>query len=514
MTPSTACRFLLAFIILLFCSCKAEVDSQTSTSESTPTNTIVDLEEVKTEAKLAVRNAFGGNDAPLINEPSEATKKLTERNKMFVPEIIQLSDSVYVASGYTVSSNIMIIGDDGLIIIDPGQTVAASSKVREAFEKITDKPVKAIIYTHGHGDHINGTRAFYNEGQGIEIWARSNFNSEKARNQETGLTAGARPSNTQGFDLKPEQKLGVGIAIPPAKRPTASMMVDGGADTSSDSPTQLEAVPSPTHTFGDKRRFLIVSGVELQLVAAPGETDDQLYVWLPQQRILFAGDNFYQSWPNTYPLRGTARRSVRDWIDSLNKMIEEEPLIVVGGHTKPMENATEVLTNYRDGLKWVLDRTIKGIGQYLTPDELVGYAALPEHLANLDYLQDYYGSVAGTVRDIYAQDMGWFDGDPISLFREPPKTQAARMAHLLGSEYKILTQARILFQEGDYIGAALLAKHYSVLHPDNAQAWQIMGEAFAILGEQTFNAPTRNYTISSSNRFLEKANELAEKASE
>ena len=329
MTPSTACRFLLAFIILLFCSCKAEVDSQTSTSESTPTNTIVDLEEVKTEAKLAVRNAFGGNDAPLINEPSEATKKLTERNKMFVPEIIQLSDSVYVASGYTVSSNIMIIGDDGLIIIDPGQTVAASSKVREAFEKITDKPVKAIIYTHGHGDHINGTRAFYNEGQGIEIWARSNFNSEKARNQETGLTAGARPSNTQGFDLKPEQKLGVGIAIPPAKRPTASMMVDGGADTSSDSPTQLEAVPSPTHTFGDKRRFLIVSGVELQLVAAPGETDDQLYVWLPQQRILFAGDNFYQSWPNTYPLRGTARRSVRDWIDSLNKMIEEEPLIAV-----------------------------------------------------------------------------------------------------------------------------------------------------------------------------------------
>lgn len=516
MTPSTTRQFLLAILIILFCSCKAEVTSDTSgpSAEAIAVETVGDLEEVKTEARLAARNMFGGSDTPQISEPSAATKKLAQRNKMFAPEIIQLSENVYAASGYTVSTNIMIVGDDGVIIIDPGQTVAASSKVKAEFDKITDKPVKAIIYTHGHGDHINGTRAFYAEGQGIDIWQRSNFDSEKARNRETGLTTGGRPSNTQGFDLRPEQKMGVGIAMPPARRPNSSLMVDGGANAPSGSQTQPEPVPAPTHTFGDERRYLSISGVELQLVAAPGETDDQLYVWLPEQRILFAGDNFYQSWPNTYPLRGTARRSVRDWINSLSKMIDEEPLIVVGGHTKPMDNATEVLTNYRDGLKAVYDKTIKGIGLYLTPDELVSYATLPDHLASLDYLQDYYGSVAGTVRDIYAQDMGWFDGDPLNLFREPPKTQAARVAHLLGSEYKILTQARILFQEGDYIGAALLAKHYSVLHPDNAQAWQIMGEAFAILGEQTFNAPTRNYTISSSNRFLNKAKELADKASE
>ena len=54
----------------------------------------------------------------------------------------------------------------------------------------------------------------------------------------------------------------------------------------------------------------------------------------------------------------------------------------------------------------VVDRTIEGARQYMTPDELVEYAALPEHLAELDYLADYYGSVWGTVRDIYAQDLG------------------------------------------------------------------------------------------------------------
>ena len=109
--------------------------------------------------------------------------------------------------------------------------------------------------------------------------------------------------------------------------------------------------------------------------------------------------------------------------------------------------------------------------------------------------------------------MGWFDGDPINLHREHPREQASRIAHLLGSEYKVLTQARILFQEGDLIGAATLAKHYTVLHPESAQGWQIMGEALQIIAEQSFNAPTRNYTMSASNRYLQRAKEVADLSS-
>lgn len=439
-------------------------------------------------------------------QQSEATYRLLERNKMFEPDIIQIAENVYTAIGYQVSTNTMIIGDDGVIIVDPGMSVPGARQVRDEFEKITDKPIRAIIYTHGHRDHTAAASVFFDSDAGIQVWARSNYGSETARLVEAGLDGGARPSNTQGFDLLPEQKIGVGIAIPPERRQPGNLMTDGEASGAS-APAQRPRTIEPTHMFSEERVTLEIAGVTLELVASPGETADQLYVWLPEQKVVFAGDNFYQSWPNVYPLRGTARRSIRDWIASIDKMLEEVPEHVVGGHTAPMlGNAVEVLTNYRDAMQWVHDRTIEGAMQYMTPDELVEYAALPEHLANLDYLADYYGSVWGTVRDIYAQNLGWFDGDPLNLHRESPLKQSERMAALAGGVDVLMMKARESMAADDPLGAAQLAQHVIRLRPEDPEPKVLMADALATVGERTFNAPARNYTISYSNRLRRQAN--------
>ena len=435
-------------------------------------------------------------------QPSEATQRLRERNKMFEPAVIRVAENVYTAIGYQVSANSMIVGRDGVIIVDPGQMPSAAGRVRAAFEAISPLPVKAIIYTHGHGDHTNGAPAFFEPDQGIQVWARDNFGSEGSLVRSKGLAGGMRPSNTQGFDLPLEQRIGIGVAIPPDRRPAGNMMQDG---TPRQAPRRGVQVP-PTHRFSEERKTVEIAGVRLELVKAPGETADQLYVWLPAQRVVFAGDNFYQSWPNVYPLRGTARRSLRDWIASIDKMVRQAPLHVVGGHTAPiLDDAAGVLRNYRDAMQWVLDRTLDGLRQFMTPDELVEHARLPERFASLDYLGEYYGSVEGTVRDLYAQDLGWFDGEPLSLHRESPGKQSERMAALAGGVDALMQRAREAMQGDDPLGAAQLARHVVRLRPEDRDAKLLLADALAVVAERTFNAPMRNYTLSSSNRYRRQA---------
>ena len=443
-----------------------------------------------------------------LAQQSEATLRLLERNKMFEPKLIEVADNVFAASGFQVSTSGIIVGDDGLIIIDPGITVGQTRDVLASLRKITDVPVKAIIYTHGHGDHTNSASVYYSEG--VQVWARSNYGSEPALVELHGYLGGVRASNTQGFDLPLEQRIGVGIGIPPERRPAlgATLMADG-APTPAAAQSVRPQVVAPTHTFDGERQILSIGGVDLELVKAPGETDDQLYVWYPKEKVIFTGDNFYQSWPNTYPLRGTARRSVRDWISSLDSMVNEGPEVVVPGHTAPMNNATEVLANYRDALTWVLEKTIEGARKNLTPDELVAYSELPDHLAELDYLQDYYGSRWGTVRDIYAQDLGWFDGDVLNLHRETPVTQAQRLADLAGSVESLAEKAKSALANEDFQGAAQLADAWSKLDPENPEPYSILADALTAVARNTFNAPARNYTFSTANRMRKQADSLS-----
>ena len=77
-------------------------------------------------------------------------------------EIEQLSDRLY-AFRYTFYRNIIIVGDDGIIVTDP-LTPEAASILNTEIKKISNKPIKYVAYSHSHWDHVSGGQVFKDQG--------------------------------------------------------------------------------------------------------------------------------------------------------------------------------------------------------------------------------------------------------------------------------------------------------------------------------------------------------------
>lgn len=417
---------------------------------------------------------------------SQATELLKARSEHLKPMVTKVSASVYCASGYTPANVSMIVGKDGLVIVDAGMFPVHARTILAEFRKITDLPIKGIILTHGHGDHTGGVSGFFEEGvPRPEIFARSPFNSEGKRFKRGGVGINRlRGARQGGFLLPPEKRINNGIAnavYPPKDRNVFA----GGAVV-------------PTKTFQDGREKISVAGLDLELVAATGETADQLYVWFPTDRVVFAGDNLYQSWPNLYAIRGHDYRDVQKWIEALDMMLEEKPAHAVPGHTQPLvgeKRTVEVLTNYRDAIQHVFLQTIAGINRGMTPDELVGHVKLPERLRDLDYLREYYGNIEWGVRSIFTGYLGWFDGNPTHLFSLPPAEEAQRMAKLAGGESALRAAATKALKEADAQWCAELCDHLLALNPKNQDVRNLKAEALEMLAEDLLTATGRNYYL-------------------
>ena len=423
---------------------------------------------------------------PVNAEDSTATTLLKERSKHLEPLVTKVSPSVYCASGYSPANISMIIGSDGLVIVDTGMLPAHAERVFAEFRKISTLPVKAIILTHGHGDHTGGASVFAEDGVAKPaIFTRAPFNTEGNHFEDGGITInGLRGARQGGFLLPQDKRINNGIAPAPEVPKDRNVFVG--------------EPPVPTDTFADGRKKVSVAGLEVDLVAAPGETDEGLYVWFPAERVVFTGDNFYQSWPNLYAIRGHGYRDVRKWIASLSMMIEEKPAHVVPGHTQPIlgeEMATEVLTNYRDAVKFVFDKTIEGINKGMTPDQLVDYVKLPEKFRELDYLREYYGNVEWGVRSIFTGYLGWFDGNPTHLFSLPPKEEAKRMVKLAGGHEAFRAAATEALKNEDAQWCAELCDHLLALNPEDQAARTLKADALEDIANELITATGRNYYL-------------------
>ena len=144
---------------------------------------------------------------------TEAERLLKARQAEFTQEVIEVADGVYTAVGFGVSTSSMIVGDDGLIIIDTQIDEAAAQGVLAAFRERSDRPVRAIVLTHGHGDHTGGLRVFIGDGRPQSLGTGGVWQRRRGWLAQAGLTVPRRRGVRQaGMLLNREQRINNGVA--------------------------------------------------------------------------------------------------------------------------------------------------------------------------------------------------------------------------------------------------------------------------------------------------------------
>jgi alkyl sulfatase BDS1-like metallo-beta-lactamase superfamily hydrolase len=407
-------------------------------------------------------------------------QKLAEHSKEFKKKIYKVDNGVYTAVGYGIANSIMLVGKDGVIIVDTMETKEAGREVWNDLKKLTRLPLKAIIYTHFHPDHIYGAEA-YAEKSTPDIYAHETTDNAVTRfTSETAPIIGARSMRMYGTYLDKKAMINVGIG------PFLSF----GPDST------LGYIP-PTKTFRDRLKVTI-AGIKVELIHAPGETDDQIYVWLPDRKILMCADNIYKSFPNLYTIRGTWFRSLKNWYRSVDVIRDLQPEYLVPAHGQPVMGAAainRIATDYRDAIQFVHDQSLRAINKGMTPDEIVQYIKLPEHLASSPYLQEYYGKVSWSARSMFTGNLGWFSGDSADLQPLSPKEQAEMMAEISGGETKLLDYAKKYLDKGNHQAALQLSGYIIRLNPENKKAREVRIKALIALGERESNANARHYYL-------------------
>ena len=427
---------------------------------------------------------FGcSDDKPIEVSAPSTPDDLLAHTAEFKKEVIEVTEGVHVAVGYALANAILIEGKESNIIIDTTGSVETAREVKDLFDDINDNPIEAIIYTHNHADHTYGASVFAEESN-PDIYAHST--TAKYISRVIGILRpiiSSRSNRMFGNVLPKEEVENNGIG------PFLEIGRDG----------RRPGLLYPTKTFSDTLKFE-VSGVKIELFHAPGETNDQLFVWLPDKKALFPGDNVYKTFPNLYTIRGTPYRDLAGWVKSIDMMRYLEPEYLIPSHTRPLSGKNEIssiLTTYRDGIQFIHDQTIRLMNLGLGPDEIAEVMALPKHLGDSPFLQEFYGSPAWSARNVFSGYLGWFDGNPSTLKPLPLKKEAENIIKLAGDWESLLVKAEESYLEEEYQWSLQLSDYLLKARPESKRATLLRQSVLQSIGELESNPNSRYYYLSS-----------------
>jgi alkyl sulfatase BDS1-like metallo-beta-lactamase superfamily hydrolase len=385
-------------------------------------------------------------------------------------------------------SNITIAeGDGGIIVFDPLiSTETARAALELYYAHRPRKPVVALVYSHSHVDHFGGARGVVDETDvragKVRVIAPEGFlEAAVAENVLAGNAMSRRSSYMYGNLLPADPKGQVGAGL--------------GVSTSAGT---ISLVP-PTEHVTETGQRMNIAGLDFEFMLAPdSEAPAEMHWFIEQFKAVTAAENCCHTLHNTYSIRGTKIRDPLAWSKYLQQTLDlwgERAEVMYGMHHWPAwgrDRVLELLGMARDGYRFINDEALRLANHGLTPSEIAEQVAFPPALGRHWAMRGYYGTLNHNVRATYVNYLGWFDGNPASLYTLPPADAARRYVEFMGGAQAALEKARVAFERGDYRWVAEVVNHVVFAEPDNRQARELQAAALEQLGYQSESGPWRN----------------------
>ncbi|WP_410876962.1 alkyl/aryl-sulfatase [Nocardia sp. A7] len=406
--------------------------------------------------------------------------------------LYEVTKGVYQARNNDIANLTVVEGEDGIVVID---CMAGVESARQAMslirEHVTDKPVKAVIYTHTHADHYGGVKGVVSledvaSGKVPIIAPGTQFDKYAIGENVIAGNAMARRSF-----------YAFGSMLPPGPQ---GFVTCGIGATTTQGPQVSYISPTDLITETGARRE--IAGIEFEFLYAPDtEAPEEMHIWIPQLKALTCAENANHSLHNIQTLRGARTRDARNFARYLDETLQrwgDEAEVHYGPHTWPVwgnDNVTAFIESQRDTYKFIHDQALRLANKGYTPLEAAEVIELPEELGRNWANRGYHGTLHHDVRAVYTKELGMWDGDPVSLHPHPPVEAAARFVEFAGAD-KILAEGQRAIDAADYRWAAEILHKLVFAQPDNQRAKDLQADAYEQMGYQAEGPQWRGIYLS------------------
>jgi alkyl sulfatase BDS1-like metallo-beta-lactamase superfamily hydrolase len=401
-----------------------------------------------------------------MRDPIYKQRRIAPAAAEFDTHCSRVNDFIVMSEG---CSNVYLIETPaGGILINSGQGFEAPVH-RHNLERFSTVPVKYLVTTQGHVDHVGGVRYFRDLYPELSYIAQAG--NDEHQNYDARLS-GFRAARA-AFRFKDDF--------------TEVFKRYAAAGYTQFNPQDR---PTPDITFDKEYKFTL-GGLDVVLIAVPGaETNDSLVVWLPQHRIVFTGNLFgcpFGHFPNLVTIRGDRYRDALVCAAAAHVVLDLKPELLIYGHHEPIAGAvlirTEV-TAYRDAIHHVHDEVVKGMNAGKELHVLQNEIQLPPHCE----VGQGYGKISWSIRAIWEYYAGWFKHQSTTeLYSVPQKAIHADLVELAGAD-ALLARAREKAGAGRQEEALHLVDIVLNAQPDNTAA-----RALAIEVHETLLADAKTY---------------------